>query len=126
MSPAAWVRQCAAQLAALDEAGGPPGERLASLLAQLTRGPSLRAEDLAQRGADRKACRAAQRQVDAMRVKWVKRMLVGHGVKPSLAAHRARLVGDALLGETARVGCGGQPAGRLPFAELLRLVTALS
>jgi hypothetical protein len=126
MSPAAWVRQCAAQLAALDEAGGPPGERLASLLAQLTRKPNLRAEGVGVRGDGTRAARAALGQVDALRLSWVKRMLVGHGVKPSLAAHRARLVCDALLGEVARVERGGKLAGRLPFAELLRLVTALS
>lgn len=124
MTSGAWERACREQLVAIDERGGTPGERLASLLAELTHGQAVKVEG-ALRSWARPAGRSALAKVDAARLAWVRRKLVEHGVKSSLAAHRARALCDALLGEFVRVAHGGRPSGRLPWAELVRLLTSL-
>jgi hypothetical protein len=121
VTPAAWAQHSHAQLAALAGAGGTPGEQVASLVAALTAGRAPVIE-----GSLRRRASPVINRVDADRLAWVRRRLVDHGVKPALAAHRARVLCNALLGEFVRVANGGRPAGRAPWAELVRVMTGLS
>lgn len=105
----------------VDASAEAPRERLAELLRVTTRAPEAPDAEHAIRawGAHDPSARARLTRIDERRERYVEDLLVAAGVERPAAAHRARALYLALIGEYARVAHGGVATSAATWSELL-------
>jgi AcrR family transcriptional regulator len=110
----------------VDASSEAPRARLAELLRVTTM--SAKAPDVEHAirawGTQDAGVRERLARIDAQRERYVTDLLVASGVTPRAAAHRARSLYLALIGEYTRVAHGGVPTSRATWTELLACVLA--
>lgn len=105
----------------VDASSVAPRSRLAELLRVTTRAPEAPDAEHAIRawGALDSSVRARLTRIDERRERYVEDLLVAAGVARPAAAHRARALYLALIGEYARVAHGGAATSAATWSELL-------
>ncbi len=117
-----WERRATtAVIARVDGAAADPRERLHVLLRSTAAVPGAPHVEQSIRafGLRDKAARRRLERVDARREAYVASLLEAAGVPPDAAAHRARALYLALIGEYARVAHGGPPTDGATWDELV-------
>jgi AcrR family transcriptional regulator len=117
-----WERRATqAVITLVDASSDTPRERLAELIRVTTRAPQAPDAEHAIRawGAQAAPVRRRLARIDARRETYVAELLVAAGVPSDRAAHRARGLYLALIGEYARVAHGGAATRPETWAELL-------
>ncbi len=110
----------------VDASSEAPSERLAALMRVTTRAPEAPDAEHAIRawGAHDPAVRARLTRIDERRESYVEDLLVAAGVARPAAAHRARALYLALIGEYARVAHGGVATSAATWSEMLERMLA--
>jgi AcrR family transcriptional regulator len=103
------AKTTAAIITAVEAAGGTPSQRLERLVRSTALHPQAPATEQAVRawGASEPAVRRALARVDHRREVYVRGLLVEHGVPPTVASARTRILALAMIGEFARVAHRG-------------------
>lgn len=108
----------------IDSLGGTAASRLTALVETTSRGKRTAQIEHAIRAwaARDRRTRTVVQAVDARREAYVRDLLIEHGLAPSRATHRARILYLALIGEFAWISHGGPPSGPAPWKEIVGLV----
>jgi AcrR family transcriptional regulator len=110
----------------VDASSEAPRERLAALMRVTTRAPEAPDAEYAIRawGTHDAHVRSRLTKIDERRERYVEDLLVAAGVERAAAAHRARGLYLALIGEYARVAHGGIATSAATWSELLERMLA--
>jgi AcrR family transcriptional regulator len=120
------ARATAGVITVVDASSEAPRERLAALMRVTTSSPQAPDAEHAIRawGAHDPSVRARLTRIDERRERYVEDLLVAAGVARPAAAHRARALYLALIGEYARVAHGGAATSAATWTELLERMLA--